>query len=149
MKRHTSKEGEGKESCRQIYIFLIKLKFKTCYIESPAWASVQIFRMNLNALIFNSLVCGIVTLIFFLLLFKFSAFFPHPSPPPQPSLSPYPISTPLVIVHMSFIIFPINPSTFFPIIPSPLPSDHYQPILNFNVFVYTLLACSFCSLGSC
>ena len=42
----------------------------------------------------------------------------HPSPPHLPSLFPPPS---LVIVHMSFIIVPVNPSPFSPIIPTPSP----------------------------
>ena len=43
---------------------------------------------------------------------------------------------PLVIVHVSFIVAPVNPSSFSPIFPSPLPSGHCPPVLNFNVFGY-------------
>ena len=74
---------------------------------------------------------------------QFSAFSPHPFPPPQPSPPPSPVSTAVVIVHVSFIIVPVNPSPFSLIIPSPLPSGHCQPVLNFNVFGYILFACSF------
>ena len=69
-------------------------------------------------------------------------------PPPQantPALpTSLPVSTPhLVIVHVSFIIVPANPSPFPPEIPSPVPSGHCQPVLKFSVFGYILLACSF------
>ena len=72
-------------------------------------------------------------------LFKYS-FLPFPPTPPHHFSPPYlppPFSPPLVIVHMSFIIVPVNPSPFSPIIPSPLPSGHCQPVLNFSVFGYT------------
>ena len=76
---------------------------------------------------------------------QFSGFPPtlshHPSPSHLPPLFP----PPLVIVHVSFIIVPANPSPFSPVIPSPLLSHHFQqPVLNFSVFGYILLACSFC-----
>ena len=71
--------------------------------------------------------------IFYCCSSTFSAFYPHPSPLPQPSPHPSPVSTPLVVVHVSFVIVPVIPSPF-----SPLPSDHCQPVLNFNVFGYTL-----------
>ena len=60
--------------------------------------------------------------IIFLLLFKYS-FQPFPPTlPHHPSLPcvPPPFLLPLVIVHMSFIIVPVNSSPFSPIIPSPL-----------------------------
>ena len=38
---------------------------------------------------------------------------------------------------------PVSPSSFSPIIPSPLPSGYCQLVPNFNVFGYILLACSF------
>ena len=81
-----------------------------------------------------------VPLHFSLLLFKYS-FLLFPPTPPHPLALPasLPFPSPLVIVHMSFIIVPINPSPFSPIIPFPLPSDHCQPVLNFNVFGYTIL----------
>ena len=70
---------------------------------------------------------------------QFSAFSPHPRLTPSP---PHiaPVSTPTpVIVQVSFIIFPTNPSPFSPEIPSPLPSGHCWPFLNFSVFGYILL----------
>ena len=48
---------------------------------------------------------------------QFSAFFPNPSPNPSPPHLP-PVSTPLIIVHVSFIIVPTNPSPFSPETPS-------------------------------
>ena len=39
---------------------------------------------------------------------------------------------------------PVSPSSFSPIIPSPLPSGYCQLVPNFNVFGYILLACLFC-----
>ena len=83
----------------------------------------------------------------FLLLFKYSFL---PFPPALPTTSALPISLPcfhpmpLVIFHMSFIIVPAKPSTLSPVIPSPLLSGHCQPVLNFSVSGYILLACSFC-----
>ena len=87
-----------------------------------------------------------IFLNFFLLLFKYSFL---PFPPPFPTTPALPISLPcsylpIVIVHVSFIIVSVNPSPFSTIIPSPLPSGHCQPVLSFNVFGYTLLACLFC-----
>ena len=82
----------------------------------------------------------------FLLLFKYSflSFPPTPSHHPKPPhLSPL-FPPALVIVHVSFIVVLPNPSPFSPIITSPLRSGHCQPVLNFSVFGYILLACSFC-----
>ena len=61
---------------------------------------------------FHSKVVQKTSTSFFLIVFQvqFSAFSPHPSPPPQLSLPPSLISIPLVVVHMSFIIGPVNPS---------------------------------------
>ena len=65
---------------------------------------------------------------------QFSAFSPtcphHPRLAHVPPLFP---PTPLVIVRVSFIIVPTNPSPFSPEIPSPLPSGHCQPVLNFSL----------------
>ena len=47
-------------------------------------------------------------------------------------------------VHVSFTSVPVIPSPYSPIILSLLPSGHCQPVLNFSVFGYILLACSFC-----
>ena len=82
--------------------------------------------------------------IFIVVQVQFSAFCPHPSPPPQPSPPPSPLPPLLVTVHVSFIVVLANYSPFSPIIPSPLPSGHCQPVLNFSVSGYILLACSFC-----
>ena len=65
----------------------------------------------------------------------------HPSPLHILHLFPLPC---FVIVRMYFIIVPVNPPPFPPIIPSSFPSRHCQPVLNFNVFGYILLPCSFC-----
>ena len=83
----------------------------------------------------------------FLLLFK-NSYLPFPPTPPHQPSSPYlfPLFPPLVIVHVSFIIVPVNPSPFSSIIPSPLPSGHCQTVLNFNVSGYILLAHPFCWL---
>ena len=61
----------------------------------------------------------------------------HPSPPHLPPLFP----PRFVIAHVSFIVIPVNPSPYSPIIPSPTPSGHCQPVLNFSVFGYIFLAC--------
>ena len=92
-----------------------------------------------------------ILLLFLLLLFKYSFLHLPPSPPhhPSPPHTSFPcFYPPLVIVHESFIIVPMNLSPFSPIIPSPLPSGHCQPVLNFNVFGHILLACLFCWLCS-
>ena len=76
-----------------------------------------------------------IHLSLFLLLFKYSFLpFPstpaqHPSPPHLPSVS---------IPTLCFV-----PSPYSPEISSPLPSGHCQPVLNFSVCGYILLACSF------
>ena len=89
----------------------------------------------------------IIFLKILLLLFKYS-FLPFPptlaqhlSPLYLPPLFPHPLP---IIVHVSFIIVPANPSPFSPEIPSLLPSGHCQPVLNFSVFAYILLVCLFC-----
>ena len=88
----------------------------------------------------------LIIILFFFLLVKYSflPFLPTPgqhfSPPYFPPLFP----PPTVIVHVSFIIVPANPSPFSPEIPSLLPSGHCQPVLNFSVFAYILLVCLFC-----
>ena len=68
----------------------------------------------------------------------------HPSlshlPPPSPPL--------LVIVQVFLITVPTTPSPLSPFSPSPLRSSHCEPTLNFSVFGYVLLPCSFCWLGS-
>ena len=71
---------------------------------------------------------------------------PFPPTPAQPLALPtsLPLSSPPLIVHVSFIIVPTNPSPFSPEIPSPLPSGHCQPVLNFSVFGYVLLVSLFC-----
>ena len=91
---------------------------------------------------------------FIVIQVQFSAFSPYlsltPRPPHLPPVSttlPYP--PPPVIVHVSFIIVPTNPSPFSPEIPSPLPCGQCWLFLNFSVFSYILLACLFCWLGSC
>ena len=69
---------------------------------------------------------------FIVIQLQFSAFSPHPRLIPRPLHLP-PISTTPphpVIVHVSFIIVPTNPSSFSPEIPSPLPSGHCQPFLK-------------------
>ena len=82
------------------------------------------------------------TFDFIVVQVEFSAFSSHPSLPPQISPPPSPVSIPpLVIVHVSFIVVPVNPSHFPPIIPSPLPSGYCQIVLNFNDWLY--LACLF------
>ena len=66
--------------------------------------------------IFNEMLLN-----FIVVRVQFSAFPPH-LPPPQPSLPPSPVSTPLVFVHVSFIVVPVVPSPFslhYPL-PSPL-----------------------------
>ena len=46
---------------------------------------------------------------------QLSAFFPHPSTPPQPNPPLSPASTlPLDFVHVSFIVAPVNPSPHYP-----------------------------------
>ena len=64
---------------------------------------------------------------------------PLPNPPHLP-----PISIPPLIVYVSFVIVP-EPFTLFPLnsLPSPLYSL-CQPVLNFSVVGYILLACLFC-----
>ena len=74
----------------------------------------------------------------------------YPQPNAQPSSPPSCFDPPApIIVNVSFIIVPTNPSPFSPEIPSSLPSGHCWPFLNFSVFGYILLACLFCWLGSC
>ena len=68
----------------------------------------------------------------------------QPSPPPKLSPPPLPVSTPDCYCPYVLYNCSCNPSTFSPIIPSLLSSDHCQPLLNFNVFGYALLSCSFC-----
>ena len=65
-----------------------------------------------------------------------------PHHPSRPHLLP-PFLSPLVIVHVSFIIVPANPSPFTPIIPTPLPSAHCQPVVNFGVLVIFCLLVHF------
>ena len=77
---------------------------------------------SLMALIILNLPSKIYLEIFkIILLFKYSCLhlLPTTPHPPQPSQPPSPVSTP-----------PANPSHFSPIIPSPLPSGHCQPVLN-------------------
>ena len=77
----------------------------------------------------------------FIVQVQFSAFSLHPSPTPAfPTSLPFPPPPP-IIVHVSFIIVPTNPSPFSPEIPSPLPSGHCWPFLSFSVFGYILLVC--------
>ena len=66
---------------------------------------------------------------------QFSAFPPQLSPPPSP------ISTPLVIVHMSFIIVPVNPSPFSPLSP-PL-----SPLVTVSLFSISILHAFFKKKG--
>ena len=54
-------------------------------------------------------------MFFIVLQVQFSAFSPNPNPPHLPSLFP----PPFVIVHVSFIIVPVNPFPYNPL-PSPL-----------------------------
>ena len=82
---------------------------------------------------FSSFYLRLQVLFFQIVVQVQFSFYPHSFTPPQFSLPPSPISTPLVVVHVSFVIVPVIPSPF-----SPLPSDHCQPVLNFNVFAYTL-----------
>ena len=82
---------------------------------------------------------------FIVIQVQFSAFPPHPSPTPSPlHLPPVSTSPHNVIVQVSFIIVPTNTSPSSPEIPSPLPSGHCRPFLNFSVFGYILLVCLFC-----
>ena len=64
---------------------------------------------------------------------QLSAFTLYHSPPPNHLHLPCPVSTPPRFVHVSFIVVPENPSTLPSIIPSHLPSDYCQIVLNFNV----------------
>ena len=70
--------------------------------------------------------------------------------PPHPNTSalltslpsfhpPFTFYCPCVLYNCS-----CNPSPFSPEIPSPLPSGHCPPVLNFNIFGYILLVCLFC-----
>ena len=89
----------------------------------------------------NNFISFHFILFILILLFKYSFL---PFPPPQPNPQPFPPPShfhPSVIVHTSFIIVPTNPSAFSPEIPSPLPSGHCQPVLNFSVWLY--FACLF------
>ena len=67
---------------------------------------------------------------FIVVQIQFSAFSPHPTPAPQLSPPPSHFYSPTsIIVHVSFIIVPANPSPSSPEILSPLPSVHCQPVL--------------------
>ena len=71
-----------------------------CFID---WTSTSFFFFN-----------------YFIVQLQLSAFFPHPSTPPQPNPPPSPASTlPLGFVHVSFILLPENPSPHCPF-PRPL-----------------------------
>ena len=84
-------------------------------------------------------------LLFFIVVqLQFYAF--PPTSPALPSSLPC-FHTPLVIVHLSFIVVLANPSPFSPIIPSPLPSGHCQPVLNFSVFGSICLLVRFIGLS--
>ena len=73
----------------------------------------------------------------FLLLFKYS-FLPFPHPPHLPPLLP----PPHIIVHVSFLVVPENPSPFSHIIPSNLPSGYSQIVHYFNISaIFCLLVC--------
>ena len=72
--------------------------------------------------------------VFIVVQVQFSAFSPTPPRHPSHPHLPPPFPPPLVTVHVSFIIVPVNPSPFSSIIPSRFPFDHCQPVLNFNVF---------------
>ena len=78
----------------------------------------------------------LIDFIFFNIFVSFKySFLPFPSTPlhdPNPPHLPPLFPTPLVIVQVSFVIVPVNLSSFSPIIPSPLPSGHCQPVLNFS-----------------
>ena len=86
----------------------------------------------------------------FSLLFKYSCLLSLPTTPHYPSHPHFPPLTlsPFGFVHVSFIHVPDNPSSFPPIISSPLPSCYCQFILNVNVSGHILLACLSCWLGS-
>ena len=142
---------------RMIFVTIISLNSKGSF---PVWASPGVLQNwqleeslpaegmtnKQTKLCPLSFIFSLVILFLFFTVVhvQFSAFPPYPSPPPQPSPPPSCAHPPLVMVPMSFIVVPVSPSPLSPIIPSPLPFGHCEPVLNFSVFGYTLLACSFC-----
>ena len=70
-------------------------------------------KQNINKLWFLIIIYFLIN--FLKLLFKYS-FLPFPPTPAQSPTPPHlpPISTTPVIVHVSFIIVPANPSPFSP-----------------------------------
>ena len=99
----------------------------------PKYKEDQVFEPNYMSLLFfpsNFIVVQV----------QFSAFSPHPSLIPSPPHL-HSVSTPCIIVYVSFITVPTNLSPFSPEIPSTPPSGYCWPFLNFSVFGYILLAC--------
>ena len=84
-----------------------------------------------NFLILSLIIFIFIILIFYsysitvLCLFSLSV---HPIPTKHPSL-------PLDFVHVSFIVVPVTPLLT---VTSPLPPDHCQIVLHFNVYGYIL-----------
>ena len=126
-----------------------EIEVQVCSLEIWRYLPEEIFKsIERTCFLWRRVV---FFLSFFKLFFKYS-FLPFPttlslclSPPHLPPLIPHHLG----FVHLSFIAVSEKLSPFPPIIPSHLPSCHCQPVLNFSVIGYTLLACSFCWLGSC
>ena len=93
-----------------------EIEVQVCYLEIWRYLPEEIFKsIERTCFLWRRVV---FFLPIFLLFFKYS-FLPFPTtlshrPSPPHLLPPFP--APLVIVYMSFIIVPVNPSPFPPII---------------------------------
>ena len=87
----------------QVNTYLFKKLFQNSTYSNSIFSPIR-FLIFLNCILFS------LKKFFIVVQVQFSAFSPQPCPPPQRSPPPSPITTPLGIVHVSFIIVPVNPS---------------------------------------
>ena len=119
--------------------------------EAPWGAEFSDFHFLILKICISQFYQNFLSFLKIVVQVQFSAISPHPYPPPQPTspvfTAPSPPAPPCYCPGVLYNCF-CKPFTLSPTIPSPLPSGRCQPVLNFNVFGYILLACSFCWLGS-
>ena len=139
---------------RPIYIAFLKNKYMIYFINKKKrqfWVVACqryrgycygrfVFAPWCLSVFFKSSTISMYFFFFIVVQVQFSAFSLHPSPTLQPSPQPSHFHPTRLIVHVSFIIVPTNPSPCSPAIPSTLPYGHCQPVLNFSVFGYVYLS---------